>query len=843
MQERKGTNMKKKYYILSFLIPGIMMILLYLTVGVIGGTKNILTVDLANQYVEFFGALKNILNGTISPFYTFSKTLGGNLFGLITYYLLSPLNIIIKYAKTDNLPKFILIINILKISLAGLTSYIYFSKTFKKEKLSLLFSIVYGTMAYNIAYSQNIMWLDGVIMLPIIFRGIDNLINKKPRLFVISLTLSIIFNYYIGYMSCIASLIYYIYETYNKEKITKESIIYCIKYILIAVLISGIILVPSIFSLLQGKANGLLGDFVPNQRFALLDLITRFYIGTFKTSDILGTLPNVYISQMMIFLTIYYFLNKNIKEKEKKSTLILIGTFALGFIFSPINTIWHTLKNPVGFPFRYSFMFDFILLITAFKSIINIKEIEKNFIKKFITYGILITLLIDKLLYTSTMYYKIIGTFILITIYMIYLKKRKTEINTLIILLVISEMFLNNFTIVYNIKYQNKEKYNKFINETGSIIEKLNQKENTLYRLEKDYEYSSNDELLLNYNGISHFSSVYEGNTNEFLKKLGIFNRFYVTNYNGSTLVTNSLFNIKYILSKKELPYYQKIDTNYNINIYENNYNLPIGFMVNDIKNLKLEKQEPFKNQNNILKQMTKGGDVFYKNNYEIKLNNLKQEEKTYKKIKENDQASIKIKLTVEHPGILYSYMQTEKFKKVDVLLNGKSIIDVLSENGYQDNILELGYYEIGDTIELEYELLEHEIKPKEIMFYTLDLEKFKNIIEELKQEELKIIDYNKDYIKTKIEVKNKEILYTSIPYDKGFKILVDGKEQKPIKILDALIGLELEEGPHIIEFKYIPRGLKEGTIISLLGLTLFTIGEINEWRNNTKRKNRKTKK
>ena len=247
---------KKKYYLLSFIIPAIAMILLYITVGVIGGDKNILTVDLANQYVEFFGALKNILNGTINPFYTLSKTLGGNFFGILTYYLMSPFNLLIIFFNRIDIPKFILLINILKIAFSGLTSYIYFNNTFKKTKLSLTFSIVYSLMAYNIVYSQNIMWLDGVILLPIIFLGIDKLIEKKPLLFYISLTLSIISNYYIGYMSCISSLIYFIYKSYLKEtKIEIKQIIYCIKYILLCVLTSGIILIPSIFSLLQGKTK------------------------------------------------------------------------------------------------------------------------------------------------------------------------------------------------------------------------------------------------------------------------------------------------------------------------------------------------------------------------------------------------------------------------------------------------------------------------------------------------------------------------------------------------------------------------------------------------------------
>ncbi len=220
--------------------------------------------------------------------------------------------------------------------------------------------------------------------------------------------------------------------------------------------------------------------------------------------------------------------------------------------------------------------------------------------------------------------------------------------------------------------------------------------------------------------------------------------------------------------------------------------------------------------------------EVFYKNNYEIELNNLEKDETkeklTYIKINENLPASIKIKLKTNHEGILYGYMSCEKFKKVDVLLNGKSIIDINDENGYQCNILELGKHNINEQVELEFLLLEKSIQPKEIMFYTLDLEKFEDAINLLNKEQLQIIEYNKDYIKTTINVENDNILYTSIPYDKGFKIIVDGKKQEPIKIFDTLIGLKLEKGNHIIEFKYQPRGLKSGMMISLIGLALFII-------------------
>ena len=820
----------KKYYLLAFIIPLVMMILLYLSVGVIGGNKNVLTVDMAGQYIAFFNSLKYIFNGLASPFFSFSKTLGGNMLGIITYYLMSPLNLIVLLFDRIDVPKAILIINILKIGLSGFTSYIYFNKTFKSNNFtSLIFSIIYSMMSYNIVYSQNIMWLDGVILLPIVFLGIDKLIEKKPLLFYISLTLTIITNYYIGYMICIGSLIYFIYKDYLKEeKIVKENIINFIKYLLLSVLTSSIILIPSILSLLSGKASNVLPEFIPEQKFPLFDLITRLFIGAFKNSDLEGGCPNIYISLLSILLSIHYFFNSKISKKEKKATLILVSVFIISFIFYPIDVIWHTFKHPYGFPFRYSFIFDFILLIIAFKDLINLK-IDKKFVKKFIIYSFIITLVVDKLLYNNFMFYKVFGSFVLLMIYLYYLIKKK-KLNSLILVLVILEMFLNSFLIVINIKYQNKDLYNEFINTTGFIVDKLNEKEN-FYRLEKDYSYSTNDELLLNYNGISHFSSVYEEDNNKLLGKyLGIFNRFYITNYYGSTLVTNSLFNIKYLLSKKDLNYYELLSRYEDVHTYLNKYNLPIGFTVNNnILNLELEEYEPFINQNNILKAMNNNiEDVFIKENAKVTLNNLELDKNSktllYKKINYNDSASLIFEVEQLTNGILYGYFPSKTNKKVDILLNGESIIDITDQNSFHYNIVELGNHK-NKKQKIEIRLLEDSINLNDYMFYTLDLDKFDNAIKLLRQnDELKILEYKNDYIKANINVNNNSTLYTSIPYNNNFKILIDNKEVKGEKLFNALLALNLDKGNHEIVIKYIPKDLYCGTILSIIGIISFAI-------------------
>lgn len=839
-------NKKILYYFLSFFIPALLITIIYACIGIYPfGKKSLLTVDLAGQYVAFFNAYKNIFSEGISIFYSFSKTLGGNMFGLITYYLLSPVNLILLFFSRTNITEAIFLINVVKIGLCGLTAFTYFRKTFKDQSfVPLVFSLVYALCAYNIVYSQNLLWLDGVIILPLVFLGIDRLIEKeKPMLFYGMLTLTIFCNYYIGYMTCIASLAYFLYKLYLKNnyklslKNNKEDIIYFFKYALLAVGTTMVILLPSIFSLMAGKAGSSISEFIPKQTYPSIELISRMFIGSFNNTDLSGGCPNIFISLFMIVLVLFYFFNKKISKEERKASLIFILFFIISFTFYSVDIIWHTFQHPAGFPFRYSFIYDFVLLIIAYKSYININGVDKKWFKKAIPGVVVITLIMDKLMYNSNMYYKIIASGVLIVIYILYLYySKKQNINKIIIALITLEMAVNGLLVVCNMKYQDRSEYVDFVNSYGQVIDKIKGKDNAFYRIEKNYSYSTNDSLLLNYNGISHFSSTYEGDNNKLLGDyLGIFNRFYITNYNGSTLVTNSLFNIKYLLLNEDINYYNKIDSyktsSESIYTYQNQYNLPLGLMVsNKLETLDLKELKPFENQNNILKTMTgRDTDVFLENkNVTYNLNNVKLKENSkepfiYNTINSNYAASIKYKIKVEHGGLLYAYISSDYNKKIDVKVNGKSIIDTSDQNDYRYNILELGEYNVDDEIEFEIVLLDSSIKFNEVVFYTLDKDNFEKQIEKLQNNNsLNIEEFNIDYIKGSVNAENdNEILYTSIPLDKGWTVKVDGKKVDKVEIFNSLIGIELSKGEHVIEFTYIPRGLYSGGFVSIVSLFL----------------------
>ena len=704
---------------------------------------------------------------------------------------------------------------------------------------------MYALCAYNIVYSQNLLWLDGVIFLPLVFLGIDKLIEKERAiLFYLMLVITIFCNYYIGYMICIGSFVYFLYKLYlnNNYKISwkenKNDIIRFFKYAFLAVGTTMVILLPSIFSLLVGKAGAGLSEFIPKQTYPIIELASRFFIGSFSSKDLSGGCPNIYISLMMISLAFLYFFNSKISYKEKKCTLFLIIFFVISFIFYPVDVVWHIFQHPAGFPFRYSFIFDFVLLIVAFRCYQNIQGVDKKSIKKIIPSIIVITLVMDKLMYSANMYYKIIGSGVLIISYLLYWYYSKNQkFNKILAIIIMLEISINGVLVVYNMDYQNKYQYTDFMREYGEIINNIKLSDNGFYRIEKDYSYSTNDPLLLNYNGISHFSSIYEGDNNSLLGDyLGIFNRFYITNYIGSTPVTDSIFNIKYILKTEESDYY-KLLNNYNNEIYayQNEYTLPLGFMVNNsLSEISLEELEPFVNQNEIIKNMS-GLDknVFFENaNIKKEINNLELKEKDEVYIYNRANGSLDSYLTyyvdVDYSGGLYAYVASEYNKKVDILVNGESIIDTSDQNAYRYNVLYLGQFEKGDIVEFQVRLLESQIKFEDISFYTLNLNNFDEHISILQNNNsLNIEEYRGDYLKGVVDVENEEeLLYTSIPLDKGWIIKIDGKKQAPAHIFNSLIGIKLSKGTHTVELSYIPRGLYFGGVISLISIILVVILE-----------------
>ena len=211
---------KNKIFLLSFTIPIITIGIIFALASIFPfGNKSILINDLSTQYVELMEYLKNALLGKHSFFYSFNWGMGKSLVGTIAYILSSPVNILlIFYPKTD-IQLVIFIITLIKYGLIGLSFNFFLYKKFHTENYNtILFSLCYSLMAYNISYTLNIMWLDGVFLLPIVLGYLVEMIetDKKTGL-IISLTLLIISQFYMAYIVILFSIVYFWYEIFIKK--------------------------------------------------------------------------------------------------------------------------------------------------------------------------------------------------------------------------------------------------------------------------------------------------------------------------------------------------------------------------------------------------------------------------------------------------------------------------------------------------------------------------------------------------------------------------------------------------------------------------------------------------
>ena len=177
----ENKRIKENYiFILSFILPMVIMFVVFTSLGVgFIGDKTIVSSDMYTQYVAYFGKFKDILSGDGSIFYSFNKSIGGNNIGLFAYYLASPLNLLLILFPKSAIGEFIFIIYLIKIGLASLCFSLYISKVYKKKDLFVvIFSLCYALMSYNICFQMNIMWMDGMMLLPLVALGIEEIILK-----------------------------------------------------------------------------------------------------------------------------------------------------------------------------------------------------------------------------------------------------------------------------------------------------------------------------------------------------------------------------------------------------------------------------------------------------------------------------------------------------------------------------------------------------------------------------------------------------------------------------------------------------------------------------------------
>lgn len=839
---------KKKLinYVLAFICPFVLLLIVFGLLKIYPfGNNDLLWFDTQAQYIDFLSYWQDVIRGQASIFYSFSKNLGGNMFGLFTYYLTSPINLIVLLFSKIDLPQAFMLIILIKIGLCGVSFRHYLDKSnFVKhdgkhsEIKNLIFSTLYALMAYNIVFCMSHMWLDCVALLPLILLGIEKIIYEhKWGLYLVTFTISILANYYIAFMIAIFTIFYYIYILFcnNKDKrlldIIKENkgnFWLYVRMSLIAVLISGIIIIPTIYSLASSKGQLYNSDSL--NMYMYFDYFTLFAkntLGAFSMNELRTGAPNIYCGIITFILTILYFFNNKIEKREKIYTGFFIFIFFICFYFNTINLGLHMMQSPMSFPFRYSFIFSFLSLILAYKCINNMDGINNKLLIYITIALVFIFMLVDHNGYEYLANWKVFITLIFLVIYSVYISK----IHTLgkmghisLYLLLCTELVISCYFLMAWMPYGDRNIYRNQIERYTPVYEYIKGIDKGLYRISYDNRKSLDDAMMYNFKGLEHYSSVGEKSTENFLSYIG-YSGSPLVEYGEGTLLDNSLLGVKYVLSTRNKDFYMNLKTINDVLIYENPYALPFGFIVNE-KVLDYSSKNsyniPFEYQNYIFGLITGKTDEYYTPAlYEIgeysNINIREYEDSIeFDLIDESSAGYVEFHInTLNKP--IYSYLLPEvRSGMVSFLVNGNDIATGTSNITYigcseEEIILKIMIFNSGVNIDRNF-------------LYYLDNELVIDELTNLQDKSLDVIEHKDNYIKASINAKKDELLLTTIPYDLGWKVYINGTQVETKKVFDTLMAISISSGENIIEFKYVSPGFIKGLTLTIIGLILLAV-------------------
>ena len=833
-------NNKNPY--LTFLI-GIILISIIFALEKISpfGNNSTLTVDFYHQYGPMLGELYNRIHSGSNLLYSSTMSSGLPFFRNFLNYLASPLNIIMLFFKhKDILTSFSIIIG-LKSIFAG-TFFTYFiNKKFKTTNfLTIILGLLYSFQAYFIAYYWNIMWIDGLMFIPFITLGIEKLVNEdKCMLYIISLSLMILTNYFIGYMLCIFAVIYFIIYLILKTKKNdwKITIKKILKFSLCSLLAGGLtaFLTLPLFSAIT-STSATSDTTIPLTRyyeFNVIEFIINHLTGVTSTvfaSDITNA-PNISCGIITLPLIILFIFNKEIKIKTKICYLSALLFLILSFFLAPLDFIWHAFHVPNDLPYRFSFIYSFILLTICSYSLLKIKN--TTFIQVLISFLFGIAIIIFAYFFNSeqiTNKMLIINAILLGIYFIIYIITKYYKYTSKIMTVIFIGIIGLECIIRVSNNWEIEQPINDFYSNYPYIQSALNflkdNDESKFYRIEQLNTQTLNDSSWYNYNGITSFSSMNYESLAVLHRDLGIpgneINSFYYTH---NTPIYNLMFNLKYIIGDiDDYKYYNNILMTTHYNVYENKYNLNLLYGVNqNIKNWTLNEKEPIINQNKFIELTTGIKDTIEKNII------TKQEV-----INQNDSLTL-VKYTFntkDRTNYFYNNNSNIEFFIIDdVLYYENNLYETInytfpelyyytSENYSEKKLINFKEYDEEIEIYIGYSYYNND----EIELYHLNESKFIEAYNTLKNNEATITDFKESKIEATISLEKDKTIYTSIPYDKGWKVYIDGKKVNTFKTANALLAFDSINGKHNITIKYFPNNMLFGIVISSISLSTIII-------------------
>ncbi len=597
------------YLSAAFLLPFAIMMGIYACMSVHPfGNNSVLMLDLQAQYIYYYEEIRSLLTEGGSFLYSWKRTLGGEFMGIIAYYGASPYNLIFALFPKRMMADAMMFVNLMKIGSMGLTFGIYMHKTRRPgEMKTLALSSMYALCAYAVVQTLDPMWLDALILLPLLILGLEALIKeRKIILYIASLTMVFITNYYIGYMTGIFTFIYFLYYYFvNRAELIEKYPLPEGKWYkkawgangvqtfvrfsfgtLIALMIAAFMLIAALYSLSFGKSDFQNTNWVFALRFDFIEMFNKMLIGSYDTVKPNG-LPMIYSGMLALLGLPMFYMAPSVKPAKKIGATLVLLVLTLSFMINPADLVWHGFNLPNWLNYRYSFVFSFFVITMTADALCDIKKIKIGNVAAAGGIIIALTAVIQNLKYhidpdqgqfasasqknlTSIL---LAVVFIVAYVIIVYLCSNDKLENTgtfMLAAIVCVEMFAGGLININDVTYDvgmvrygsvedAKEDFSSYtapIKRIEHVVNEITGRDKSFYRMEsKIYRRNGgeNESMAFGFNGIAHSTSTLNSSVIRLFNNVGYASQSHWTKYLGGTPLSDALFGIKYVITADDL--------------------------------------------------------------------------------------------------------------------------------------------------------------------------------------------------------------------------------------------------------------------------------------------------
>lgn len=777
--------------------------------------------------------------------WNWSLGLGANYLSYVFYFASSPFFFITLLFPKEWIPYLFLYLNLLKLGLILVFTFQWLLHIRPERWIALTGSIALTFSGWVIFFFHYNHFLDAFVFYPLILWLIERWIRTK-HYFLLALSIGLlgITNYYFLYMFVPFIGLYTVYRLgVTHDHFPWKRLINMIGIGILGVGISGVLLLPSMSLILKTPrltettslfAHISLKDLYRYLSTFLSPVMERFDPSYFLSTEVhngLGWGGGVSLNLLMItplLLPISFF------SKETKERNYRIAFYGLLAIFTFFLIFYRLFQGSLDVRWYYMItLVNTVSVVEGLSIIDGNRKIRKLlFLFSLVIIGTLIGMFLisqNRQWIGSLKHFKsleflmlFLSTLLLLHVFILYYKPKLIWISILF------EALIVFFIPLYQDKPMSELDLNLTHYQNTAAIDYIKGNDSGFYRILNDTVlYSSpNEPFAKQYNGLSFYLSLYNFEQEDYLSRLKgtwsmpqTFGRF--QSYN--------LLSTKYFVTRDHthavpfgFDFVKRIGSEY---IYKNRYYYPLGYATSKTLKESNFMDLSYLNQDRVLMDTIITSESM--NTTPIYFNELIP---LFSWTEPND---ISIPLTPYKQNI---YIESFDIPSVTIKTYGETsrLYDQMLFDQYtwQYNYTGLHINENSGIDRIMIQFNNQYQSPTLVNVYLEpDLEAYDNWYSKIQKNMFTNVIVDGDIIEARMDiVENDSWVFTSIPYDKGWSVEIDGKKIEYDKVNLGFIGFKLNSGSYDIRFSYTPPFMQIGFIvsfISLAALILFT------WKNN----------